>query len=134
MDANGGKARISMTIDPDLLGRIDEVCLRRRESRSAMIERVMAYALEEHEEHLKSLENPLTQALVRGLTRSPEVLGMLAKLVGESMSQEELSALRTRALSDVEEAAVRRERKKSVKAKKREGSGGSEGPGSQFSW
>ncbi len=113
------KERTTISIDSEILGRIDALCSVRGESRSSMIERVMIYALEDYEEHLKALENPLTQRIVRAVTGSPKVLGVLVKALGQSMSAEEIAALRDRNLTDADVAEQRRKEKKAAKRKKR---------------
>lgn len=114
------KERITITMAPHLVARIDEACERRGESRSACIERVMAFALDELEDQLRRLESPVTQMFARAIASSPELFAAMAKVAGAGLSKEELSEVQGRLKQDIEWAS---ERKKAKKGKKDAGQG-----------
>ncbi len=109
---NEPKDRISITIDPQVLARIDEVCERSGEARSAMIERVMSYALEDLDEELKRLESPVIQAVTRALVASPELFAALSRITEGKVSREEAELNRKRLQRNLSWARERKKRKR----------------------
>lgn len=86
---NDNKAKIGISIDPQLLGRIDAVCEARGEPRSAFIERVLVNEIAGEEEFVQDMENPFTRAVARAMTASPKVTELLAKFVVSDLPAED---------------------------------------------
>lgn len=106
------KERISLTLDPDLLRRIDAVCTARNEARSAFIERVLGHVIKEEEEFVSDMENPLYRALVSVIKSSPSVMGAISKLIGENLEGEALEEARRRMAEHIERGKERQAVKK----------------------
>lgn len=102
------KERITVTIDVELLAKVDGLAERRGETRSALVERVVGYAIDEYDEEMQRLESPLNQILVRAITKSPEALRLMARAVGNSMTKDEFREFQGRLESDLDFAAERK--------------------------
>ncbi len=87
------KERITISIDPDLLRQIDEICEKSGEPRSAMIERVLRWRVPEEQEALRDAENPVYRALIAAFKESPALLGMVAKIAGRTLTQDQIAQM-----------------------------------------
>jgi hypothetical protein len=112
------KVRISMTIDPKILKRIDAVCDAREEPRSAYIERVLKHSLREEEAYLEEMESPLWRGIYKALS-SPGTLTMLAKVLGDELSDEDKAQMATAVRKHAKRGQERAKQKQSSKASKR---------------
>ncbi len=89
------KEKVSITLDARLLKRVDKLAELRGEGRSAVVELVLSRGIEEQEEYVKALENPLNRLVQDVLaTAPPEVLQIVGRLVGERLSKCEVEKLR----------------------------------------
>lgn len=77
-----------MTIEPELLRRIDAVCEARGEPRSAYIARALRSSIAEEEKFLREMESPVWRALYATLANSPGILSAVASLVNEELTDE----------------------------------------------
>jgi hypothetical protein len=87
------KERITVTLDPALLERLDVIAEARGDSRSAVIERCVRYGLAEEERFLKVMENPVTRAVFEVLAESPMLMSSIATVVGDELSPGELEKI-----------------------------------------
>ena len=120
---NENKERVTVTIDPGLLARIDGVCAARGESRSAAIERMLSNEIGSEEGFAKALENPVGGVVIRALMETPGFMTSFAALVGEHLPEERLEELRTVARDQVERGKERRAMKKANAKRGREATG-----------
>jgi hypothetical protein len=88
------KDRITITVDADLLRRIDAVAGKRNEARSAMIERLLAQAIKEEEQFIADMENPVMRALARIIAETPGVAKFVGKLGGADMTPENIDRVK----------------------------------------
>ncbi len=102
------RERLSLTISPDLVRRLDAVCDARGESRSAIVELIIASELPKHEQFVKSMENPVLRAVFQTLTSSPRLLESIGRLVGDEMSLEEAKGIKQEAIRQAERGRARR--------------------------
>ena len=83
------KERITVTLDPDLLARIDRLAELRDESRSRMMERLLDYGVEDEEKLMASLATPLLGSIVQSIVDHPKIVAALAQAIGERLTPEE---------------------------------------------
>ncbi len=101
------RTQISIKLDDDILARIDRLAADVGSTRTAVIEKAIENDLPEQEAFHRSLENPVVRAVHAQLTR-PAVLGMIAKLANERLSDSDLAALIDRAQAQRDAATERR--------------------------
>jgi len=114
------KERITVTLDGDLLARVDQVAEARDDSRSAMIERMLSNQIEFEEGFVKKMENPIVRNLAKLLTSSPALLDAIAVAAGDEFAAGRGSELRDFIIKQFERAKDRSEDAKS-RTKKGEG-------------
>lgn len=108
------KLKISISIGPKLLRRLDAVADARQQSRSEIIERLVSRGLKSEESLLEDMESPLNRAIVSVLTSSPHLLGGLAKLIGEELEPGDIERVRKQA--EIDKAnGVKRQRERRLK-------------------
>lgn len=90
MDA---RDRITTTIDHSLAERIDAVAKARDESRSAAVERMLRNQIIEEENLLAQIGTGVEGRVMSILLQNPKILNVMSKLVGESLTDEELAKL-----------------------------------------
>jgi len=110
------KARISMTIDPKLLRRIDAVCESRNEPRSSMIERILENEMDEEEQFVKDMENPVLRALARIIADTPGVTKFLASLGGMDTGLDNIENLKSKMREQIGKGQERQKGKRKGKA------------------
>jgi len=118
------KPKISISLDADLLRRIDAACEARNEARSAFIERVLENEIEGEETFVRDMESPIWRGLITALAKSPSVTMAIAKVVGEELSPEHMAQIQKRA---PELAQLGRERQVAKRGKRGEGKVGVQG-------
>jgi hypothetical protein len=89
------KDRISITLDPGLIARVDRLAELRECSRSAAIEMMLERAVEEDEKLFGSLENPVLGAIVQSILDHPKIVASIASLVGQGITPDELERWKT---------------------------------------
>ncbi|MCA9280714.1 MAG: ribbon-helix-helix protein, CopG family [Phycisphaeraceae bacterium] len=119
------KERITVTVDPETLARLDEVARLRKESRSSVLDRIVRNGLDAEEELLGSFENPALRELQARMMESPRVLRALAALAREEMSDEQLQKIAEAGGTLREAGKTKRAERKSAAKKSRKG--GSDG-------
>jgi len=110
------KARISMTIDPKLLRRIDAVCESRNEPRSSMIERILESEMNEEEQFVEDMENPVLRALARIIADTPGVTKFLASLGGMDTGLANIENLKSKMREQIGKEQERQKGKRKGKA------------------
>lgn len=115
------KDKISISIDPDLLRRVDAVCAAREETRSSMIERVLKNEIAGEEQFLKDMENPINRAIMSTIINTPGLLAAVARLVNEHLEAGDLDHMR-------EKLPQQMERGKRRAAERSKGAARGEGP------
>jgi len=85
--------RITTTIDHSLAERIDAVSKARDESRSATVERMLRNQIIEEENLLEQIGTGIEGRVMSILLQNPKILNVMSKLVGESLTDEELAKL-----------------------------------------
>lgn len=85
--------RINTTLDHSLTERIDAVAKARDESRSATIERMLRNQIEEEEKVLKQVGTGIEGRIMALMLENPKILNTMSKLVGESLTDEQLARL-----------------------------------------
>jgi len=107
------KEKIGISIDADLLSRIDEVCEARNEARSAWFERIAKRVIEDEEQFIGDMESPLYRGVARALAAHPSILTIFANLSMETLTPEE----RQRMVRELEKQS-KRGAERSAKRKK----------------
>lgn len=80
------KAKFTISMDPGLLRRLDEVAEARKDSRSAVIERIVNNQIEEEEKAVRLLiDNPVIRETIMRLMASPDALELLNRLLGKKI-------------------------------------------------
>lgn len=87
------KDKIGISIDHDLLTRIDAVCEAKNEARSAWFERIARNSIQDEEQFVADMENPLIRGVVRAMIADKHVLALLAKAFGENSTPEQLERI-----------------------------------------
>jgi hypothetical protein len=85
------KVQMNVSIDADLLERIDRVAAKRHETRSAVIDRFCRNQIDDDEQFLAELEQPVVRALYSVMAK-PEVLRVVAALVGDKLTGKDVEA------------------------------------------
>ena len=109
------RTQISIKLDEDLLGRIDQLAVDEGNTRTGVIERALRDAIPQQEWFNRTLENPLVRTLHKQLTSSPAVLKLLAMIVQEDMSEEDIQRLSTETGPRMRESAKARSERNKVK-------------------
>lgn len=109
--------RITLTLDHTLTKRIDAVAQARDESRSATIERMLRNQIEEEEKLLAQVGTGIEGRIMALMLENPKILNTMSKLVGESLTDEQLARLESGG-SDVVAAG---KRYRSYKAREKKG-------------
>lgn len=87
------KAKFTISMDAELLRRLDRVAEAREDNRSEMIERIVHNAIAFEEQAVKLLlDNTILRETVVRLMESPRLLEVISKFVGDNISQEEVAA------------------------------------------
>jgi predicted transcriptional regulator len=107
------KQKFSISMDAELVKRIDAVAEAREEGRATVIERMCRNDIEEEEKFLKQFDNRGYRAVYDLLATHPRLIQQIATLVGEELSDED----RDHAVQ------VLKKRSEAAKGKKRSGRG-----------
>lgn len=83
------KDRVTITLDPDLLARIDRLADLRGWSRSRMMERQFRTAVEEDERTMDHLASPIIEPIVQSIIDHPRLMATLVRLIGDKLSPDE---------------------------------------------
>lgn len=83
------KTRITVTVDPELVERIDRLAELRDTSRSRIFEILLEVGAEQEEKSMETLGNPIIGPLVQGVLDHPKLVQMIATAIGEKLSPEE---------------------------------------------
>lgn len=102
---------ISISLEPDLIERVDRIAEARGETRTDVIERAILNALDGEEKLLHRLENPVFREVVTRLMAQPEVLDAIGAVVSERISLSEMERMRA-AAPRLKEAGKRRASKR----------------------
>ena len=86
------KVRITITIDEDLLERIDRISEVKRENRSALIERLLLECVTEEE----MMVDPIVRDLLRSAMASPQVTESLTEALRNVMDEERFDVVSNR--------------------------------------
>lgn len=117
------KRPISISIETDLLDRVDRLAELRGDTRTAVIERAIRNDIAEQEEFIESLANPVVRGVHKTLTSSPTLLRIIARLVDEDMSDGDIRALMERAPRDRKAGERIKADKRANRGKSARGSG-----------
>ena len=83
------KERITVTLSPELVARIDRLAELRDHSRSKMMEKLLDVAVEEEEQTIKQLASPVLGPIVQSIMDHPKLINALAKVIGQQLDPEE---------------------------------------------
>ena len=106
------KEKISISIDAELLRRLDAVCEARGQSRSAVFERIVRNEIDGEEKFLDYMEKPINRALMTVIMKTPGVLDAIATLVGEHLTPENVVEIKELAGVQVQRGSERQKSKK----------------------
>lgn len=84
------KRKVTISIDPEILGRVDRLAIAQRISRSQLMERACIDLLEASEGLVKALANPLIRDALLGAFKDREVLRQMAASMGQKLSDRQL--------------------------------------------
>ena len=87
------KERITVTLDPNIVARIDRLAEFRDQSRSKTMESLLELAVEEAERTLDIAASPVIGPIVQSIMDHPKLVAMIAKTIGEKLDPEELERL-----------------------------------------
>ncbi len=96
---------ISITIEPELLKRLDDLADAQGVARSQLIEKLISEGIEGEEMAVRALTNPVVMQAMVGAFRDPTVLRAMAVAVGQELSTEQLQLFQ-RAMGAVSEVVV----------------------------
>lgn len=85
------KERITVTLDPEIVARIDRLAELRGQSRSKVMEGLLEVAVEECEKTLEMAASPIIGPIVQSIMDHPKLIAMIAKTIGEKLDPEELA-------------------------------------------
>lgn len=108
---------ISITLDEEMIARIDQLAADINVTRTAIIEQALKNDLPEQESFHESLENPLMRGIHKKLT-SPAILRTLAKLTQQDMTDEEIEQIVNKGPRQREAAKKRAESRKAMRKTK----------------
>ncbi len=107
------KKILSISIDPDLLDRIDSLCRLEAESRSAYIERVLRNSVDGKESVISDMESPLNRAIFETLVKTPKpIIQAISKILGETMTDDDWDRIQRNAPQYTGEGKKRQQQKK----------------------
>lgn len=113
------RERITVTIDPAVLQRIDAIAQAREESRSATIERVLRNGARNEEDLLERVGTGIEGRVMAILLHNPQILNVMSKLIGDQLTDTEFTRLQEGG-SNVVQAGKRYRSTHETKAKKKE--------------
>lgn len=87
------KTVATVRLSPQLLERVDQVAGDRGESRSDVLERIITNGIDSEEQFITAMENPVTRTIIDQFARSPRLVSMIAKMVGEQMGEAEIERM-----------------------------------------
>lgn len=79
------KQQLSITLDADLVKRLDAVCEATNVNRSALIETMVEKGIRERETFVQDMENPVLRSLARVMASSPKVVEGILGVLGEEL-------------------------------------------------
>ena len=88
------KAKFSISMDQELVDRIDRIAQAREEGRATVIERMATNGIEDEERFLHLMDDPVVGAVLGRLMASPKLMRGIAAMVAEDISVEEATAIR----------------------------------------
>jgi len=97
------RAIITVTIEPELLKRVDDLADVQGLPRSQLIEHLITQGINDEEIGVKAMTNPVVVNALMKSFRDPTVLRALANAVGEELSPDQLNLFR-QAMSAVDES------------------------------
>ena len=110
------KTQISITLDTDVLGRVDALAERRREPRSQLISRMLRNRLDEEEKFADGIESRFVGPIYDLVTR-PAVFTFLSMLDGDDVESPEFKE-KVQRLQEVMAEGRERRGKRSKKSKR----------------
>lgn len=114
------RERVTLTLDPEILARIDAVARARDEPRTAVAERILRNGISDEERLLETIGEGVEGRILAYLLQHPKALNALAKAIGEDLGDEQRAILKAKGPSMID--AGRRYRS----YKKASGKGGEE--------
>lgn len=114
---NKNKQKIAISIDADLLEKIDQVAEARGDARSTLIERMLKDGIESEMRFVKQMESPVYRALMGALTSSPKVFEVLADLAMEKITPEQAQELQKKGHEQMKRGLERSKAKKTKRKK-----------------
>jgi len=109
------KEKIGISIDADLLARIDAVCEARNEARSAWFERIASKEIKEEESFVTDMENPLIRGFARVLVSHPKLLKAMATATMAGLTPEQQQQMMKAIPEQADLGAARAARKQKAK-------------------
>lgn len=106
------KVAIGVTIDEELLKRLDEIFAKRDENRSAGIERILRNAIEDEAAYLDTMEQPMPRLFIETMSKSPAFIKALGALLAEHVSKEDIERIQA---NTPKQAQLGRERERAKK-------------------
>jgi len=88
------KEKIAISLDAELLRRVDAVAEALGQSRSAAIERVLRYGISGQEKFVKKMEDPAFALLWKAIGDMPSLLETVTAQVLQALSKEEEDAVK----------------------------------------
>ena len=85
------KQRVTITLSPGIISRVDRLAELRDCSRSQMMEILMETGIEDAESTMDKLASPLIGPIVQSVLDHPKLVNMLAAAIGDRLSHEELA-------------------------------------------
>lgn len=111
------KAKISISLDADLLRRLDAVCEAKGEERSPTIERMLRLAIQEQEEFIRDMEDPVMRTIHSVMMRSPAVMKTIVMALGAQFTADEIADIQKRGVIQRERGVQRQRAKRGPKSK-----------------
>ncbi len=84
------KERITVTLDPSLIDRIDRIAQLRDISRSKLFETLLELGVDTEEENLEQLASPILGPIVQSIMDHPKLIAAIAQAIGQRLDPDEL--------------------------------------------
>jgi len=107
MATDAPKTRVTITIDPALLQRIDAVCEAMGSPRSSMIELMIEQGIDRREGLVRDMENPMLRLLARALSTQPKMVTGILQMLGDQIDEEDEEWVRSGLREQIERGKKR---------------------------
>ena len=114
----GNKVILSVSIDADLVHKLQELADAVGRSRSSYVEALLREAVDQESDTIKALQHPVLGPALVSAFRSRDVLKAMAEVIGDELKPEQLHLFRE-AMNHISGQQISRPQRRAAKAKVR---------------